>query len=743
MNNPQKSFLEKYDWILPTVIFAITTFIFFSKILLGDAFMWEDIAEYVYPVQNFAASQKGVPFWNPYTFVGMPFYADLQVGYYYVFNRLLDLFIVNGKLPFSDLEFMIIIHYFIAQVSFYFLARSFKISNYSSVFSAITYSFSSLLVLQAIHPMIVFHLAWFPLILMFFLKGIETNNLKYSVISGLLLGMTLLSGHPQTTLYEGIILFLFGTYYLSINGSKKLIFRITAFVLPIIIAGSIFAIQLLPSQELAKLSKRADATYELATEGSLQFKQIYNFINPHSFGSISGDKQESANFFLEFNGQFQRHFYWETAGYFGIVALLFGLYYIFSDYKNKFAIFLGGLAIFSFLFALGSNSFLFNILYNLPLIGTFRNPARFLSLFIIAFSILGGLGIDKLLKEKSKNWLHLIPIALLALFALILSSGNHVKDAISKETLELSSQFYFLIPAAILFLLAYLNLMKNQFTVYALIILAFADLYYYNSSFLNSPTNPEDSYRLPSETASLLKPKSSDSLFRVNMRMYRPSYMAMNRNQGMIDEIMLVEGYNPLLLQKSLPPLATTKQVFDIYNVKYEIAIDSVNKSAYFKERTNYNPRAWLARDIVVANEQQISGLMKTDSFDVKNKVILEENLSLNKSSDSLIYNIKFDKYSNNEIILEVESNDEAMLMLSEIYYPAWKAKLNGTETKIYRANYCFRAIKVGKGKSKIELTYDSDSYNTGKSISLAGLIGSFGLLIALFFIDSKRKLEN
>ena len=66
-------------------IFILTTTIFFWEVLMGNAFFWEDIVRFVYPLQNFAAKEasKGiVPFWNPFTFSGMPFLADLQVGFF-------------------------------------------------------------------------------------------------------------------------------------------------------------------------------------------------------------------------------------------------------------------------------------------------------------------------------------------------------------------------------------------------------------------------------------------------------------------------------------------------------------------------------------------------------------------------------------------------------------------------------------------------------------------------------------
>src|SRR5688500_12946972 len=72
--------------------FAAVALIFFFAHLTGSAFFWEDFTEQFFPFQSFAArsfADGTIPFWNPYTFAGMPFFADLQNGMYYPGHLLL------------------------------------------------------------------------------------------------------------------------------------------------------------------------------------------------------------------------------------------------------------------------------------------------------------------------------------------------------------------------------------------------------------------------------------------------------------------------------------------------------------------------------------------------------------------------------------------------------------------------------------------------------------------------------
>ncbi|MBU0567008.1 YfhO family protein, partial [bacterium] len=66
----------------------------------------------------------------------------------------------------------------------------------------------------------------------------------------------------------------------------------------------------------------------------------------------------------------------------------------------------------------------------------------------------------------------------------------------------------------------------------------------------------------------------------------------------------------------------------------------------------------------------------------------------------------------------------DGFLFLSDTYYPGWKAYVDGIETRIFRANYTFRAIQIKEGKRRVEFIYRPKSFTIG-------LIGT-GLTILL-----------
>lgn len=89
--------------------------------------------------------------------------------------------------------------------------------------------------------------------------------------------------------------------------------------------------------------------------------------------------------------------------------------------------------------------------------------------------------------------------------------------------------------------------------------------------------------------------------------------------------------------------------------------------------------------------------------------------------------------YSPGQIRYRVRTDSNQLLVLSEIFYPGWKARIDGRPTDIYRANYALMAIPVEAGEHKIELSFDPDSYTYARWISLGALLLAVVLVVIVF----------
>ncbi|MCX8054881.1 MAG: YfhO family protein [Ignavibacteria bacterium] len=742
-----------FYWYIAIGVFLLTTAIFFWEHLFGSAYLWEDFAEYIYPVQTFAArefAQGRIPLWNPFAFAGMPFLADLQVGFFYPLNRILTLFVgAEGTLPAKMLELSLIIHFFIAQISMFALMKNLKVSLWGAIFSAITYSFSFLLVCHAIHPMIVMHLAWFPLIFMYYHKANSQSSIVSAVISGLLLGMVMLSGHPQMTLFISLFLGVYFIWNLIADIIKKtitsnsIIKYIVASLLPFMIAAGIFQIQYLPSSELAENSRRQEMSFEAASEGSLELPQIITSVVPKFFGYYDASANPKVPFQLKKNTSEGKvitlpyYYYWETAYYFGVGTLILGFVGIIGLMKtNRMVAFLATFSLFALIFAMGSNGFLYYLFHKLPFFSQFRMPARMAFAIAFGFSLIAGLAIDKL---RDFNFKQIMLATAFPLLIALLTATGILQSFFSFEESSVSiiqnygaTALFFVVSTFIIIYLASKKRLSISIAAIILALLAFIDLYVAGADFNRSKEDYSKQYQLPEQTLKAFKSNYPDNIFRVNSRIYNPPFMAMKRNQGMISGIELLEGYNPLVLERNVPPL-NRNEIHKLFNVRYEIAIDTMRMSPYFAERADRMPRAWLVGSARVVESEKVADFMKNEVIDYSKIAVIEKQPSVNLPNEidtNFAGVAKITHYSPNSIVVETSCDKPSLLCLSEIYYPSWISKVDGRESEIIRANYCLRSIALPAGKHTVELIAHSDKLVSGMWITLLTLAFSVVLII-------------
>ena len=73
--------------------------------------------------------------------------------------------------------------------------------------------------------------------------------------------------------------------------------------------------------------------------------------------------------------------------------------------------------------------------------------------------------------------------------------------------------------------------------------------------------------------------------------------------------------------------------------------------------------------------------------------------------------------YGPNEIRLETDGTAPGILVLSEVYYPGWRAWVDDGEVQVLRADFLFRALPVAAGTHRVRLLYDPLSFKIGEAI--------------------------
>ena len=79
-------------------------------------------------------------------------------------------------------------------------------------------------------------------------------------------------------------------------------------------------------------------------------------------------------------------------------------------------------------------------------------------------------------------------------------------------------------------------------------------------------------------------------------------------------------------------------------------------------------------------------------------------------------------KYEPSYVEIEAHIDAPGFLVLSDTYYPGWKAHVDGKLSRIYRADYTLRAVYLEPGKHIVKFIYDPFSFKIGAAITLVTL---------------------
>jgi uncharacterized membrane protein YfhO len=74
--------------------------------------------------------------------------------------------------------------------------------------------------------------------------------------------------------------------------------------------------------------------------------------------------------------------------------------------------------------------------------------------------------------------------------------------------------------------------------------------------------------------------------------------------------------------------------------------------------------------------------------------------------------------YGPNEVDLETSAKQPGYLVLSEVYYPGWRALVDAREVQVLRADYLFRAVALTAGAHRVRFIYDPLTFKLGAALS-------------------------
>ena len=97
--------------------------------------------------------------------------------------------------------------------------------------------------------------------------------------------------------------------------------------------------------------------------------------------------------------------------------------------------------------------------------------------------------------------------------------------------------------------------------------------------------------------------------------------------------------------------------------------------------------------------------------------------------------------YEPNDLKYEVKTDKGGILVFSEIYYPGWKAEVDGKQVEVARVNYVLRAIRIEPGNHQVRLSFFPESVDRTETVAyIAMALLILAVLACAFFAWRKSK---
>jgi len=255
----------------------------------------------------------------------------------------------------------------------------------------------------------------------------------------------------------------------------------------------------------------------------------------------------------------------------------------------------------------------------------------------------------------------------------------------------------------------------------------FLDLFLFGRDFDASRHSPTQFPLARNEAITQAQQESKQEAFRVNMS--GGSRFRLGRNRGIWDHVEMLDGYTGWTIAR-FAQVGRSQRILDLLNVKYEI--DPTGQRLI--PNPGYLPRAWMVyRYQVAASDSAALQTVLYGEFDYRNVAILEHDPGFTtRPSDSVRNEVVITRREADRMELRAQTEDRGILVVSEVYYPEWKALVDGRPAEIYPVDYVLRGISVPAGSHDVAMYFDRSRVRRGMLASLLTLAITVGLIFAL-----------
>jgi len=675
-----------------------------------------------------------LPFWNPYVLGGYPAVGDTNAQTFYPFN-LLAAFCFSAARSFSILAWF---HLALTGVLMFAMLRSYKLHYVSSLFGAISWMLSGILIVWLEHPHRLSSFAWLPGLFWSFNLGNQHRRFVFPVAGGLFFSLMFLGGQPQYAALGGGLL---GVYAVScavkvVNGRLRCdrwpltLLAITAFI-----GLGLGSLQLLPALEFVSQSHRRLKSVEVWLRFPWPLRHLTTFWLPNLFGSAKAGSYPFWGGVLN---------YVEYTFYFGSIAFLLCLAAPMLSRQKRIAWLWSAVIILTTLVALGSPlAYLAKWIPGMTYFALHRMMSHvpFIGVWLAALAFDGVIHRSK--EPRVLLWLLVCSGGLLIATGVVLYTyWPEVQlhwDGVAPELLR---QGCILTLGVVGF-----ALMRQwrRVGLIAILLISTADLFGWGWAF--NPVSDLSLLYPENEVSSWLK--QDTSLYRV---------LPLNHGERIFGENLLSvfhigtpDGYLALTLRRHKELMYAIDPYFEgeerkrfrgphpnlivvqnfhplhsMLNIKYVLSSDPLEEpqlryaatfhGVYIYENLDVLPRAYVVHRIKMVPDDEVMDAIVSPEFDFHTTVLVsepltpEQQLALDESPVQDDSHVQIIQYTPNRVRLAANMEHAGLLVLADPCSSGWHARIDGESAEIKCVNHALRALFVSAGWHSVEFVFYPES---------------------------------
>ena len=176
--------------------------------------------------------------------------------------------------------------------------------------------------------------------------------------------------------------------------------------------------------------------------------------------------------------------------------------------------------------------------------------------------------------------------------------------------------------------------------------------------------------------------------------------------------------------------------------------VEETNGARVYENRAAL-PRVWLVPEVAVLGAEDALLAAKTSrlpdgrDFAPQSLAIIEKPLPISLAKPDEAATARVASLTDNGMEVETSSATPVFLVTSDVYYPGWRATIDGQETTLYRTDFAIRGVAVPAGHHVVKFAYWPSRFLLGAAVSLLSLLLLGAIAFKGFFRQTSRSIRR